>query len=251
MGGAARNDKKRRQDDAERRLAAAGIRVPPKKATNRTPVIVVAVVLAVAVVIGAAVLLTRSGSDAVTGTYTATQSGAVTSAGTGPVVVDVYEDFLCPVCERFEQRYGPDLTTALNAGQITVRYHAIAILDERTKPAGYSTRAANAGLCSAAAGIFPAYHAKLFAEQPAEGSAGLTDQQLIAFGTGLGAAGGFADCVTGATNAAAVTAETNAAAATPALQLDGGGFGTPTIAVGGKKVDLNDANWLKNAIAAG
>ncbi len=250
MGGASRNDKKRRQDDAERRLAAAGIRVPPK-ATNRTPLIVVAVVLAVAVVIGAAVLMTRGGSDAATPTYAVTQSGAVTSAGTGPVVVDVYEDFLCPVCERFEKRYGADLTTALNAGQITVRYHAIAILDERTKPAGYSTRAANAGLCSAAAGIFPAYHAKLFAEQPAEGSAGLTDQQLIAFGTGLGAPGGFAGCVTGATNAAAVTAETNAAAATPALKLDSGGFGTPTIAVGGKKVDLNDANWLKNATVAG
>ena len=31
----------------------------------------------------------------------------------GPVVIETYEDFLCPNCERFEQRYGPDLTTAL------------------------------------------------------------------------------------------------------------------------------------------
>ena len=99
------------------------------------------------------------------------------TVGSGPVVVDVYEDYLCPICERFEERYGTDLTTALNENQITVRYHSIAILDERTTPAGYSTRAANAALCSVAAGIFPAYHKQLFDSQPAEGSAGLTDDR--------------------------------------------------------------------------
>ena len=52
------------------------------------------------------------------------------TVGSGPVVVDVYEDYLCPICERFEERYGSDLTTALNNNQITVRYHSIAILDE-------------------------------------------------------------------------------------------------------------------------
>jgi protein-disulfide isomerase len=183
-------------------------------------------------------------------TYTATQSGAVVTVGSGPVVVDVYEDYLCPICERFEERYGSDLTAALNANQITVRYHSIAILDSRTTPKGYSTRAANAALCSVQAGVFPAYHAKLFASQPAEGSAGLTDAELVAFGTELKAQGDFAGCVNGATNASAVGAETDKATTTPALQTDGQ-FGTPTVALAGKKVDINNTSWLKDAIAAG
>jgi protein-disulfide isomerase len=246
MGGASRSEKKRRQAEANRRLATAGIRVPPKR--NRTPLIVVAVVLVVAVIVGATVLLNQASSTNVTPTYTATASGAVVTAGTGPVTIDMYEDFLCPQCERFEQRYGNDITSALNSGQITVRFHTIAILDPSTTPPGYSTRAANAALCAVPAGIYPTYREKLFAEQPAEGSAGLTNDQLIAFGTELGATGDFAGCVNGATNVPAITAETNAAAADPALQTDGQ-FGTPTVAINGAKVDLNNTNWLKDAIA--
>jgi protein-disulfide isomerase len=252
MGGASRAEKKRKQEEADRRLAAAGIRVPQKRTnrTNRTPLIIVAAVVVVAVVVAGVVWFTQRGSGDVAPTYTATASGAVVTAGSGPVVVDVYEDYLCPVCERFEQRYGSEITAALNAGQITVRYHSIAILDSLTNPPGYSTRAANAALCSVPAGIFPAYHARLFAEQPAERSAGLTDDQLVAFGTELGARGDFAGCVTSGTHTDDVAAETAAAEANPALQTDGV-FGTPTVAIGGTKVDLNDTNWLQNAITAG
>jgi protein-disulfide isomerase len=249
MGGASRNEKKRRQEAANQRLAAAGIRVPPKKTAN-TPLMVVIAVVVVAVIVGAAVLYLRNTGGTATPTYTATASGVVVTAGTGKVVVDAYEDYLCPNCEQFEKTYGNELTTALNAGQISVRYHNIAILDANTTPPGYSTRAANAAVCSAAAGIFPAYHAKLYAEQPAEKSAGLTDDQLIAFGTELKAQGDFAGCVKAATNAKAIAAETQKASSDAALQTNGQ-FGTPTVAINGKKVDLNDSSWLKNAIAAG
>src|SRR3954471_2969444 len=95
-------------------------------------------------------------------TYTATAAGAVVTAGTGKAVIDVYEDFLCPNCEIFEKTYGNEMVTALNEGRLTVRYHSIAILDSRTTPPGYSTRASNAALCSVPAGIYPAYHQKLF-----------------------------------------------------------------------------------------
>jgi protein-disulfide isomerase len=246
MGGASRNDKRRRQEAAADRLAKAGIQVPPKKAPNRT-MIIVAAVLAVALVAGLAVWYLRGSGSTEAPTYTASQSGAVVTVGSGPVVVDVYEDYLCPICERFEERYGSDLTTALNANQVTVRYHGIAILDELTSPTGYSTRAANAALCSVPAGIFPAYHEQLFDSQPAEGSAGLTDEELVTLGTDLGATGDFAGCVTGATNARAVGAETEKAAADPALLTDGK-FGTPTVAIGGKKIDLNNSSWLSDAI---
>jgi protein-disulfide isomerase len=245
MGGASRNEKRRKQEESERRLAAAGIRVPQKR--NRTPAIVVAVVIAVAVVVGGALLVARALGNEVEPTYTTTADGAVVTAGTGPVEIDVYEDYLCPSCERFETRYGNEITTALNENKITVRFHTIAILDELSDPAGYSTRAGNAALCSVPAGLFPRYHKKLFDEQPAEGSAGLSNDELVAFGTELGAPGDFAACVQGDTHVGAVAAETEKATADTALQTNGR-FGTPTVAIGGKKIDLNDTSWLQKAL---
>jgi protein-disulfide isomerase len=247
MGGASRNARKRRQEAAAKRLAAAGIQVPAKR-SNPSLMVVIAVVV-VAVLVGGIVLYMRNSSSGttVTPTYTATATGAVVTAGTGKATIDVYEDFLCPNCEIFEKTYGDQIVIALNEGKLTARFHSIAILDSRSNPAGYSTRAANAALCAVPAGIYPAYHQKLFAEQPSEGSAGLTDQQLVQFGTDLGAKGDFATCVTGAKNASAVTAETQKAIADPALQNDGV-FGTPTVVANGAMVDLNNKDWLKAII---
>jgi protein-disulfide isomerase len=250
MGGASRNEKKRRQEAANARLRAAGI-TPPTQArdSKRTTFIAVAALAVVALVVGVVVLLNRdSGGTAVVPAYTTSAAGGVVTAGGGPMVVDVYEDFLCPVCERFEERYGDELTEALNAGRITVRYHSVAILDQLSDPVGYSSRAANAALCSVPAGIHPAYHQRLFAEQPAEGSAGLSDEQLIAFGTELGA--DLRPCITGGTNADAVTAMTRAAIDDPALRNADGNFGTPTVLLDGARVDISDTGWLQKALAA-
>jgi protein-disulfide isomerase len=249
MGGASRAEKRRKQQQAEARLRAAGITPPtPQRDGRRTTFIAVAALAVVGLVVGVVVLLTRDSGEPVVPTYTATADGGVVTAGNGPIVVDVYEDFLCPVCERFEERYGEELTTALNEGRITVRYHSVAILDELTDPPGYSTRAANANLCATQAGIFPAYHARLFDEQPAEGSAGLTDEQLIGFGTELGADIGA--CVTGAAYAADVAAATEAATAEPAARNADGRFGTPTVLLDGARVDLTNTAWLQDALGA-
>lgn len=247
MGGASRSERKRRQEAAVQRLAAAGIQVPQKR-SNPSLWIVVAVV-AIALLVGGVLLYVRNSSSgaAVAPTYTTTAAGAVVTAGTGKPAIDVYEDFLCPNCEIFEKTYGNEIVTALNAGKLTVRFHTIAILDSRTNPTGYSTRAANAALCAVPAGVYPTYREKLFANQPAEGSAGLTNDQLVQFGTEVGAKGDFAACVTGGKNAPAVTAETKKAIADPSLQT-GGVFGTPTVVYNGAMVDLNNTSWLKAII---
>lgn len=247
MGGASRAEKRRKQQQAEDRLRRAGI-TPPARGPDarRTTFIAVAALAVVALVVGVVVLVTRGSGEAVVPTYPATAAGGVVTAGSGPIVVDVYEDFLCPVCERFEERYGEELTTALNGNRITVRYHDVAILDDRTDPPGFSTRAANAALCAAQAGVFPAYHARLFDEQPAEGSAGLTDEQLVAFGADLGV--DLGPCVTGAANAADVAAATDAARSDPATRNPEGQFGTPTVLLDGARVDLADTAWLQHAL---
>jgi len=248
VGGASRNARKRRQQEADRRLASAGI-TPPKRG-NRMALVAVALVVAVALGYAVTQLLSRGGD--VQANHPVALDGTVVVAGqaSAPVTVDVYEDYLCPQCERFEERYGDEITTALNDGKIRVNYHAIAILDRLTTPPGYSTLAANAGICAAQAGIWRAFHARLYADQPAEGSAGLTAAQLTAIGTELGAPAGFDQCVTANGNAAAIASATDAAASNPALQTDGR-FGTPTVAVGGQKIDLNDTGWLQDAINAG
>jgi protein-disulfide isomerase len=248
MGGASRAEKRRKQQQAEDALRRAGITPPTRGRENqRTTFIAVAVLAVVALVVGVVVLVTRDSGGEVVPTYPATAAGGVVTAGSGPIVVDVYEDFLCPVCERFEERYGEELTTALNENRVTVRYHAVSILDELTDPPGYSTRAANANLCATQAGVFPAYHARLFDEQPAEGSAGLTDEQLVAFGTDLGVDLGA--CVAGAVNNADVVAATEAARSNPAALNAEGRFGTPSVLLDGARVDISDTAWLQNALA--
>lgn len=252
MGGASRNEQRRKQEAAAARMRAAGITPPPVAAKKTSPLVYVGAVLGVAVIIGMVVFFTQRSGTTATATYdVASSKGVVTLGDAGaPVKIDIYEDYLCPGCKVFSERDHDALTTALNEGKITVRFHPIAILNGETTPEGYSTRAANAALCAADANIFPAYHDKLFAEQPSEGGPGLTDAQLTSFGTDLGAGADFGECVTSGPNAKAVGAETKKAAGDPALQSDGR-FGTPTVAVDGKKVSISSAGWLDDAIAGG
>jgi protein-disulfide isomerase len=257
VGGADRSDRKRRQAAAEARLRAAGItpkrRGPGGLSGTSLVLTIVAVVVIAAIVVGVVVTMNNRASDAAAPApaYPVARNGAMITAGqaAAPVTVDIYEDYLCPYCERFETTYKDELTTALNEGKIKVNYHAISILDRASNPVGYSTRAANAAICAADAGIFPAYHAQLYAEQPAEGSAGFTNDELTAKGTALGAGPAFGQCVAAQANTGLIENATNTAAATPALQSNGQ-FGTPTIAVNGAKVDVNDTSWLQKAIQA-
>lgn len=253
MGGADRNERRRRQEAAQARLKAAGIKPERKGLSGNTLVLaIVAVVVIAAIVVGVVVTLNNRSAEAAgpAPNYPVSRSGAVITAGqpSAPVTVDIYEDYLCPYCERLESAYKDQITTALNAGQIKVDYHAISILDRASSPAGYSTRAANAAICAADAGIFPAYHAELYADQPSEGSAGFSVQELTDKGAALGAGETFAQCVAAQANSGLIRDATNTAAANPALQTNGN-FGTPTVAVGGRKIDVNDSDWLQKAIA--
>lgn len=241
-----RSERERRQA-AQARLHSAGI-TPPRRAGGAGRGLAIAgVVLLVALVAGGYVAWQNYGSSTEP-TYPVARDGVVVTAGdpAAPVTVDVYEDYLCPACAQFERIYADEITTALNEGRAKVAYHHIAILDDRSSPPGYSTRAANAALCAADAGIFPAYHARLYADQPSEGSAGRTVQELTALGTELGATGDFAGCVARQENSQAIADATNAAAADPAV-APGGRFGTPTVLVQGRKIDVNDSDWLSRA----
>jgi protein-disulfide isomerase len=178
------------------------------------------------------------------------QSGTVVVGKDGAkTTIDVYEDFLCPVCGTFELRYGGQINEALSSGKLKVRYHVVNLLDAQSVPPGYSLLSASAALSVAknAPDKFADFHASLFGAQPREGHAGYTADQLVALGKDLRVGGSYEQDVRGGAFDETVKAAFKAAGADPALQRSQGGqsyFGTPTVAAGGKLVELNDANWL-------
>ena len=164
--------------------------------------------------------------------------------------VDVYEDLLCPYCGRLETRDGDKISQAIGSGDVQVVYHPVAILNRNTTPTGYSLRAANAVLCSAVDGFFPGYHRKLYAEQPAESSAGLTNAELIAKAQdllGKAPSPAFVSCVNSSKFSKAITTETLKIGSNATLRAPGEhGFGTPTVMVNNKFADVSDDSWLTN-----
>jgi protein-disulfide isomerase len=160
---------------------------------------------------------------------TAVDDGTAFNAGTGPVTIDLYEDFMCPICRAFETADGATLQQLIAQNQVTIRYHPVAILNASSNGTNYSTRAAGAAAAAAQEGKFVAYHQVLYANQPAEGSNGLSNAQLIDLGKSVGlTSSGFASAVnTGTYNAwADHVTETFA---------QRGYTGTPTVVVAGKQ----------------
>lgn len=165
------------------------------------------------------------------------------------VTVDVYEDFLCPICGTFEKTYGADIKKAVEDGKVKVRYHILPMLNSKSDPPGYSTDSANAGLCVADEGKFNAFHAALFSAQPEEGEAGYTNDQLIRLGKDLGVtSGSFETCVRNDTYKTQLDELMSKTSNDPALRdPDTGRFrGTPSVASGGKLIDLDNKNWLSD-----
>ena len=148
-----------------------------------------------------------------------------------PVEVVVYEDFQCPACQAFESANGAFLDKAVGDGQITVEYRPIAFLD-RASTTEYSTRSANAALCvleDSGVTTFKAMHDLLFANQPAEGSAGLANDDLVAM-AGQAGAGDIETCVRKRTYGPWLADATDAS-------RDAGVSATPTVLVAGDEVE--------------
>ncbi|MET4589523.1 thioredoxin domain-containing protein [Arthrobacter sp. 754] len=154
--------------------------------------------------------------------------GAEAEAGQ-PVKVVAYIDFICPVCLRFETTYNEALTSLRNEGKISMEYRPLGFLD-RQSTTNYSSRSANAAACVAdkAPDKYAEYVNVLFANQPKEGSAGLSDDKLKSLASDIGA--DINSCVDDKTFRPYVKYSTDLAANT-------GITGTPTIFVDGKKWD--------------
>lgn len=116
------------------------------------------------------------------------------SVGAGNQVVDLYFDPMCPYCAQFEEANGEHLADLVADGSITLRLHALTFLDTASLGTEYSTRAASALTCEATLNPDSTldYLAALYAQQPAEGTEGLSDSELASLSNG-GAS--IADCI--------------------------------------------------------
>jgi len=167
-----------------------------------------------------------------TGANIEQETGAIL-VGDGEDRLDTYIDFMCPICGQFEQVYGPEIEGLVDEGAITLGLHPISILDRYSQGTEYSTRAANAMYCVAEADGDAAlpFMRTMFANQPAEGTAGLTDEQLIEIAGSVGVTA-IDECVTGGAYSDFVTAMTKKTPIQPGSQ----GIGTPTVAVNGEVI---------------
>lgn len=126
----------------------------------------------------------------------ATDAGAVRfGKDDAKVTVTVYADFMCPYCGQFERANGEALQSAVAAGTIALDIHPMSFLDSQSAGARYSTRAANAFVTVANADPAAAlrFNQLLFANQPTEGTTGLSDSELATLAGQAGASSEVVD----------------------------------------------------------
>ncbi|MCX2948870.1 DsbA family protein [Lentzea sp. NEAU-D7] len=239
-----------------------------RSSRDRVPVFIgLAVVLALAAAVAVVVALTardRSAQtaqpipavtappDSVPVTLDRESGTVVAGQEDAPVVINVYEDFLCPACGAFEERYGQDVHERLTNGSLRVRYHLVNLLDQRSDPPGYSLTAANAalGVASHEPQAFLDFHTTLMRHMPPEHSRPYNDDQLIDLARRLGVtADAFAAAVRDRAFADAVRSQLEAARNDPALKRQSGDgqshFGTPTVTHDGRVLDVfANQDWL-------
>lgn len=171
-------------------------------------------------------------------------SGVVNGSDLSPdhVRVDVYFDYMCPICGQFEEFRGPELDALREAGTADVYYHPISFLDRYSSGTAYSTRAASAAalIADEAPDKFMAFTTGMFVNQPAENSTGLTNDAIMAIATGVGVP---ADVVAKIPD---LNYTSWVRSATERSNIDGVG-GTPTVAINGviqdPKNNKDDLNW--------
>ena len=234
--------------------AAAMRREQERKERRRRTLLVSAVVIGVlALIVGIAAFVqsTRDSPGDEAGQVAGAPAGVVDEyaltlgGGEPPVVVDVYEDFMCPVCGQFEAVAGDTLRDYAASDEVQVRYRPISFLDQASNGTGYSTRAMNAvGVVLDEAGPRAALelHDALFVNQPAENTEGLSDNQLTDLAVEAGA---DREAVEGPIEA--LKFEKWVADGTAASQNEGVG-GTPTVVVNGEKLEDNDVESLTAAV---
>jgi protein-disulfide isomerase len=242
-----------RQRTARERLAEERRKQAQKQQRTRTLLISLSalVIVALAVVITVYVV-NKKDPNAYTGALAPASrqtDGAVLASVPNAKApkMEIFEDFQCPICNEFEKASGNTIKRLAAAGKVNVLYYPFWLFKEQAEPIkGNSQRAANAALC-APANQWIKYHDTIYKNQPAEGSNGFSNKQLIGWAKDLGFDNAqFEKCVNGGEKQSMIDQMTNYAEQTRKVT------GTPTVFLNGQQVDLNstllNAKNLEKAI---
>ena len=151
--------------------------------------------------------------------------------------IDVYEDFQCPVCARFEAINGITLEKAIEEKKAKVVYHVLSFLGTE------SILAANASACAADEDKFLAFHKAFYSNQPAENAGAINATFLKALGASIGITSDkFAKCVD---DGGYYDWVKNVGEAGSKANVNS----TPTVFVNGKEIDRNTEYFNVEAFA--
>lgn len=250
MGKAAKRTARERLAE-QRRLEAQ------RKKRNKTLGIAAAAVVIIVLIVGGVVLFqaNRSSSGGFNGNLAPVAKradGTVVMAkpGVKAPVLDIWEDFQCPICHEFEKANDANVKRLAADGKAKVVYHPITIFAAQgpTQAAhDNSVRALNASMAMPA-DKWMAFHDKLYANQPDETQAGgFPASQLIQLGKDVGVTDpAFAKAVNGMTYQKQAEANTNRALTKEKIT------GTPTLRLDGRELNvqqiLADNNALPDAV---
>ncbi|TDE25053.1 thioredoxin domain-containing protein [Actinomadura sp. 6K520] len=231
-----------RERSARERLAAERKRQAARQKQRRLLAIVLGSVVAVAVVVVGTVLIVdhqrKQGRAEVhqgaLAPLTRQDDGSIVMAqpGVEKPVLEIFEDFQCPVCKQFEDATGETVLELAEQGKVKVVYRPFHLFGQQKDPIRInSLRAAEAALC-VPADKWISYHQALFRFQPAEGSEGFSPDDLVKWGKDIGVTDpNFEKCVREEQKKPQVDAMTNYALQERGVQ------GTPSVFLDGKEMD--------------
>lgn len=230
----ARQARTAREKAAEMRAAAAR-----KQARQRAAAIAGAVLAALVIVVASGILILTAKQDkankeraAVAPPANIVDGGLQIGSSSAKVTLDVWEDFQCPACQVFKDRFKTEIEGWVADGTVRVIYHPVSILN-RYSSTEYSTRSLNAfaAVINADPTAAEKYHDLLFKNQPPENTAGLPDAKLLDLAEQAGVQ-------RSAVEAAITGVKYRGWTETVTDDFSKRGYtGTPTIVVNGKQVE--------------
>jgi protein-disulfide isomerase len=200
--------------------------------------------------IGDGIVLTGQGGKIVATRTPALKKGQSPSpiptdtASGAPIHITTYVDWACPVCKAFEEANSTYISGLVKSGQAVLQVMPVAIVDRSYQSSRYASRANNAAACVANydPDSFLTVQKQFYDDQPAEGSTGLSNGQIV----DLVKKAGLNDdkvtsCINGESFKNFVLAATQRATSDPTLVAPGAqSFGTPTVVVNGQLYGAQD-----------
>mgnify|MGYP003326032762 FL=1 len=187
----------------------------------------VALVVAVGVIFSVTGNQTKVSSKVPTTSSKSDGYGLVFNASATPVI-DIWEDFQCPVCRNFESVVGSYVSQIVKEKKAKVIYHPLSFIGPE------SVRAANAAACAAEESKFDEFHSLMYKTQSTTENSGLwSNDNLVGLGATIGlTSDSFKTCV----NKGSFLGWVNNIAADGAKKNVNS---TPTVFVNGKEIDRN------------